>query len=393
MPRKSRKNVGVIGLGIIGARAAAGLRAAGFQVYVWNRSAKPAPNFLGSPAEIARVADVIQIFVADAEALFEVVEAMADALTNEHTIICNATVGPEAVLEAAKFVQERGAAFLDAPFTGSKIAAEKRQLVYYIGGDDAVFQQVKPVLEATSKAIVRIGDIGQASTVKVVTNMISAVTVQTLAEALAIAQKSGIAPEVLAAAIEQNACRSGVVELKLPKMAAGDYEPHFSLKHMFKDVQLGIHLANTLDLDIPVTTVTAGVMFGALNRGWADLDFSALYKTYAPHGAEKPAALPSPARLVHPVAPPPPIVRPSPVTTLAAENQPNAPMVEEKIAKVVELTPAKGPNSAPRPVRSTEGQPREGELGANGETPAVSPEPSTPPMNVPRRWFVSRPGS
>src|SRR6185503_4515858 len=151
MSRKSRKNVGVIGLGIIGTRVAAGLRAAGYQVYVWNRSAKPAPNFLGSPAEIADSADVIQIFVADAAALFEVIEAMGDSLTAKHVIVCSATVGPEAVLEAAQIVESRGAQFLDAPFTGSKLAAEKRQLVYYIGGAEHTFLKAKPILEVTSK--------------------------------------------------------------------------------------------------------------------------------------------------------------------------------------------------------------------------------------------------
>lgn len=282
MSRKSRKNVGVIGLGIIGTRVAAGLRAGGFQVYVWNRSARPAPNFLGSPAEVAESSEIVQIFVSDAQALFDVIEAMAEAITPKHVIVCCSTVGPEAVLEAAQLVQARGAAFLDAPFTGSKIAAEKRQLVYYVGGDEAAFLRVRPVLEASSKSIIRMGEIGHAATVKVVTNMISAVTTQVLAEALSIVQKAGLEPEMLTAALELNACRSGVIDLKLPKMLSGDYDPHFSLKHMFKDVQLGIHMANALDIEIPATTVTAGVMYGALNQGWGDSDYSILFKNYTP---------------------------------------------------------------------------------------------------------------
>jgi 3-hydroxyisobutyrate dehydrogenase-like beta-hydroxyacid dehydrogenase len=285
MPRKSRKNVGLIGLGIIGSRVAAGLRASGFQTFVWNRTAKPAPNFVGSPAEVAELCDIIQLFVADAQALFDVIEQMKDALTPQHVVICNATVGPEATIEAARIVEETGAHFLDAPFTGSKGAAEKRSLVYYIGGDETTFLRARPVLEATSKAIVRIGGVGHAATVKVVTNMIAAVSIQTLGEALAIVQKAGLDPEVLAAALEQNACRSGTMDMKLPKMIAADYEPHFSLKHMFKDVQLGIHIANALDIEIPATTVTAGVMYGALNQGWGDLDFSSLYKIYEPQVA------------------------------------------------------------------------------------------------------------
>jgi hypothetical protein len=306
-------------------------------------------------------------------------------------------VGPEAVVEAARFVQERGASFLDAPFTGSKLAAEKRELVYYIGGDEAVFQKVKPILEATSKSLIRIGEIGQASTVKVVTNMISAVTAQTLAEALAITQKAGIAPELLAAAIQQNACRSGVIELKLPKMAAGDYEPHFSLKHMFKDVQLGIGLANAFDLDVPATTVTAGVLFGGLNRGWGELDFSALYKTYAP--TDKPAALPAPgaSAAARPASVPiPPAVRPPPVQAPPAENPPPAPapIVEEKIAKVVEVSPAKEHIFVPRAPVPVASPAPETTPTAKDEAPVVPGEdPTTPPINIVRRWFVSKPGS
>lgn len=291
MARKSRKNVGLIGLGIIGARVAAGLRAAGYHAFVWNRTPKPVPNFVGSPREVAEICDIIQIFVADAQAVRDVVEAFGDQLTSKHIIINCATIGPESTVDIAQIVQGRGAAFLDAPFTGSKGAAEKSQLCYYVGGEEEVFLRAKPVLEATSKAIVRCGRVGDAATLKVATNLITAVTTQTLAEALAITRGAGIAPEALAAALEHNACKSGVVELKLPKMVNGDYEPHFSVKHMFKDVQLGIHIANQQKLEIPLTTVVGGVLYGALCNGWGDLDFSSVYRVYSEldQPEEKPA--------------------------------------------------------------------------------------------------------
>ena len=277
---KHRNNAGVIGLGIIGTRVAAGLRHSGFHTCVWNRTPKPAPNFLGSPAEVAEQCEVIQLFVADAKAVMEIIEALSGALTPEHVIVCNATIGLEGTLEAARRVREIGARFLDAPFTGSKGAAEKRQLVYYIGGEEQDFLRAKPFLDATSKAIVHIGEVGQAAVVKVVTNLISAVTVQTLAEALAIVRRAGIRPEALASAIENNAMRSGVTDLKLPAMMSGDYTPHFSLKHMFKDVQLGIELANGFALDVPATSAVGAVMFGALMKGLGDLDYAALAKAY-----------------------------------------------------------------------------------------------------------------
>ena len=280
MPKKSRKNVGLIGLGIIGSRVANALRVGGFHVYVWNRTPRAAPNFLASPRQIAELCDVIQLFVADAQALFDVLDAMGDALTASHIIVCNATVGPEATLEAARMVQERGGQFLDAPFSGSKTAAQNRELVYYIGGDDKTLQAVETVLQASSKEIVKIGKVGDAATVKVATNMITAVTVQTITEAYAIVKESGIDPRRLADALKPHAARSGLSDAKLEQILAKDYEPHFSLKHMFKDVQLGIHIANSLDLDLPATTATAGVMYGGLTKGWADKDFSVIARTY-----------------------------------------------------------------------------------------------------------------
>ena len=123
-----KKNVGVIGLGIIGTRVAAGLRHAGFNTSVWNRTPKPAPNFLGSPAEVAQECEIIQLFVADARAVMETIEALASVLTPQHLIICNGTIGLEGTLAAAERVRQLGARFLDAPFTGSKGAADKRQL-------------------------------------------------------------------------------------------------------------------------------------------------------------------------------------------------------------------------------------------------------------------------
>ncbi|MDP9290770.1 MAG: NAD(P)-binding domain-containing protein, partial [Verrucomicrobiota bacterium] len=117
MRRKSRKNVGLIGLGIIGTRVAALLRSAGYNVHVWNRSPRSEPNFLGSAAEIAEACDVVQLFVPDASALFEVIDNMLPKLGERHTILCNATVGPVATRDGSRRVMATGAQFLDAPFT------------------------------------------------------------------------------------------------------------------------------------------------------------------------------------------------------------------------------------------------------------------------------------
>ena len=385
MARKSRKNVGIIGLGIIGARVAQVLRAGGFHVFVWNRTAKPAPNFLGSPVDLAEICDVIQIFVSDSQALYHVLDAFGGSLTENHVIVCSSTVGPEATVEAARLVKAKGARFLDAPFTGSKLAAEKNQLVYYVGGDDATFKKAEPMLKGSSKAIVRCGAIGHAAVLKVATNMITAVTTQTLAEALALVTKAGLSPATFATAIENNACRSGTTDIKLPKMVSGDYEPHFSLKHMFKDVQLAIHMANALDIEVPATTVTAGVMYGALNHGWADLDFAAIFKLY--EGAFEGMRIQGNAQIEGPREVPLPEK-----TALVSETpKTGAAPVSDGESKVMEVVTDVPPNAKP----AGDVAPDDTNVAENAVTGTVDPETSEgkkpKPFNRIRRFFSQSP--
>jgi 3-hydroxyisobutyrate dehydrogenase-like beta-hydroxyacid dehydrogenase len=191
MSRRTDKNVGIIGLGIIGRRVAETLRHRNFHVFVWNRTPRPFPNFVGSPAEIAQLCDFVQIFVADDDALLEMVQQLKPALKAHHVVMAHCTVAPATMRAAAEIVQRRGAQLLDAPFTGSKMAAEKGELVYYMAGDDAAFRRVRPVLQASSKEIIEIGEIGQATTIKLATNMITATTAQVAAEALALVHASG----------------------------------------------------------------------------------------------------------------------------------------------------------------------------------------------------------
>ncbi|MEI8342366.1 MAG: NAD-binding protein, partial [Verrucomicrobiota bacterium] len=110
---------------------------------------------------------------------------------------------------------------------------------------------------------------------------LAAATVQVLAEALALVKKSGLPPESMSAALENHGVRSGLTDMKLPGMLKGDFEPHFSVKHMLKDMELAIGMAQSHSLDLPVTTSAARVLYDAAGRGWADLDFSSVLKFYA----------------------------------------------------------------------------------------------------------------
>lgn len=279
----SPQTVGVIGLGIIGSRVAEGLRGAGYHVYVWNRSPKPEPNFLSSAEEVARMAEVIQIFVRDGEALREVVESMAEALTEKHLVINHATVDPASAKVADDLVGARGAAFLNAPFTGSRLAAEKGSLIYYAGGDPQTVERARPLLETSAREVIFVGEVQDAAVLKIATNLIGAATVQALAEAYAITTASGVDPQRLVEALEHHGAGSILTATKLPSIIAGDYEPHFSLDNMMKDAQFAISLGNQLKLDLPALSTTASVMFKSVQKGWGDEDFSVLARHYQSH--------------------------------------------------------------------------------------------------------------
>jgi 3-hydroxyisobutyrate dehydrogenase-like beta-hydroxyacid dehydrogenase len=287
MSRRTRKNIGLVGLGLIGDRIRQVLRRKSFQVFVWNRTPRPVPNFVGAPAELAEMCDFIQVFVSDDEALLFVVKQLSPALAARHIVIAHPTVAPHTMAAAAQMVERRGARFLEAPFTGSKEAAEKGELVYYIGGDEAVLAEARPLLEASSKEIIEIGEIGQATAIKVATNMVTAASVQAAAEALALVQSTGLPVEKFVSAIEKNASYSKTLAMKLPKIVERNFERHFSIQHMLKDMQIATRLGLKNHLELGVTAAARDRLLEQMQRGFGEEDYSAVARKYF---HEEPAA-------------------------------------------------------------------------------------------------------
>ena len=282
MKRTIRKSVGIIGLGIIGRRIADHLRHQGLSVFVWNRTPKPVPNFVGSPSELAQTCNYLQVFVSDDDALMRTIQTISMALTPRHIVIAHPTVSPETMREAAGLVERRGARLVEAPFTGSKLGAEKGQLVYYVSGDEAAIEEVRPLLQASSKAIVNIGAIGEASIIKIATNMVTAASVQGAAEAMAIVHYSGIPLEKFLDALKQNASNSGTLDLKVPQIIAADFKPHFSVKHMLKDMQIANRMGRHFDLDLTVAGATRDRLLDEASQGRGDDDYSSIARRFLP---------------------------------------------------------------------------------------------------------------
>lgn len=271
-----KSNVGVLGLGIIGSRVAENVRKAGHEVFVWSRSARAVPNFLASPHEVAEAAGIIQIFVRDSAALLEAITDMLPALKAGHLVMNHATVSKKATLEAAKLVESTGAAFLDAPFTGSKMAAQNGKLAYYVGGDLLMLERARPILEASGAKILPLGGVGDAMVLKIVTNLVSAVIVEAVSEAAAITKASGIPLEKLHEALESNANYSTLIGMKLPAIIKKDFEAHFSLRNMLKDADFSRELAQEAGLSVPAIDCTAAAMRAGVEAGKGDLDFSVI---------------------------------------------------------------------------------------------------------------------
>jgi 3-hydroxyisobutyrate dehydrogenase-like beta-hydroxyacid dehydrogenase len=281
MSHATRKNIGVIGLGIIGRGIAGSLRRKGFPVYVWNRSPRSVPNFVGSPGELAEICNYIQIFVSDDDALLQTAQQLVEKLTPHHLVLAHSTVAPDSMRAAAEIVERRKARFVEAPFTGSKTAAEKGELVYYVCGDDVALHEARPILEASSKEIIEIGTtIGHASAIKIATNMITAASVQAAAEALALVQALGLPLEKFVEAMRSNASHSTTLALKLPKILSRDFEPHFSVKHMLKDIQIANQIGLSNYLDLGVTAAARDQLLEQMHWGHGDDDYSVVARKY-----------------------------------------------------------------------------------------------------------------
>ena len=273
---------GVLGLGLIGSRVAARLQSAGIPLAVWNRTPRDfdgLPALSADPAAVAREADILQIFVADDEALRSTIRAMLPAVRPGHILISHATVAPQTVRELAAEVSAAGAVFLDAPFTGSRDAAAQGQITYYVSGDSGALKRARPILEISAKTILPMGEVGDASAVTLATNIMAAAAAVSLAEAIQLLHTNNVDPEVLVAALENNAARSGVVDLKLPCMLRDEFAPRFSARNMRKDLRLARdHAAPT---HCALTKSMLDLYEQACAQGFADEDFAAVIKVAA----------------------------------------------------------------------------------------------------------------
>lgn len=271
------KTIGVIGLGIIGGVWAKNYEAAGVLAGAWNRTAQPDfPKWKREARDVAAAAEVVQIVVADPPAVQAVIDAILPALGPGKVVVQSSTIDGESSDGFLKQVTAKGARYLEAPFTGSKPAAEQKKTVFFLGGDAALVAEVEPLLALISETRFHIGTHRQATAIKLAMNLNIAVQMQGMSEALTFARKAGVSDETFFTVIKKNVSNSGLVALKEPKLRTGDFSPQFSVKHMLKDMRLASRTTGCEEM--PMLDTIRGCLHATAQAGYADEDFSALIR-------------------------------------------------------------------------------------------------------------------
>lgn len=273
--------VAFIGLGIMGQAMATNLVKAGHQVTVWNRTpgklvegAALAPT----PAAAAQGAEVVWLCVSDTDAVEQVIFGQdgVEASISEGMIIADSsTISPSATLKFSQRVAAKGATWVDAPMTGSKIGARDGTLVFIVGGSEPSIERLKPLFAAMGKKIFRMGETGKGQATKLVMNLQIAMIFEGFVEALTLGAKLGVDPQQLISLIEATMVRSGVVEYKAPFILQRDFTANFPLRLMHKDIRLALEAAKEARVKLPGLETVEEVYEMATEDGHKDLDYAA----------------------------------------------------------------------------------------------------------------------
>ena len=284
--RPGQSVVAFIGLGIMGRPMAKNLLKAGFRLRVHNRSRGPVEELaaLGavpatSPADAARGADVVITMLPDSPDVQQVVtgpSGVQEGLRPGGVLIDMSTISPIVTRQLAEQLARRGIHMLDAPVSGGERGAIEASLSIMVGGDPAVFEACRPIFEALGKNIVHIGPIGAGQLAKACNQIVTAVTLQAVCEALTLAERAGVDPVRVRQALLGGLGYSRILELHGQRILEGNFRPGFKVALHHKD--LGIALATGRAVGVPLlATAVVNELLGVLEaRGQGDWDHAAL---------------------------------------------------------------------------------------------------------------------
>jgi 3-hydroxyisobutyrate dehydrogenase-like beta-hydroxyacid dehydrogenase len=285
------ERIGFVGLGIMGSRMAANLRAAGYELTVYNRTreradawaAEDGGTVVASPAEVGAASDAVITMVVDGAQVQEVLlgeDGVAEGAGPGTLCVDMSTIAPGDSRRIAAALAERGIAFVDAPVTGSSPKAQDGTLTIMAGGATKDFERARPLFEAMGELIVHVGEeVGQGEMVKLINNAVAAANAHTLAQALVVGHGTGVDLDALIQVMGAGSGGSAMLALKSGPMREHDYSTLFKLEHMLKDVRLCLEEGQVAGVPFPAAASVREALTAGMGRGLGDADFAAVVET------------------------------------------------------------------------------------------------------------------
>lgn len=278
--------IGFIGLGIMGSRMAMNLLDNGYQLFVYNRTPNKAEPLLAkdavwceSPADMAGQVDILFSMLANPQAVEETAlgeDGFLDSMRENALWVDCSTVNPSFSHHMAARAAARSVRFIDAPVAGTKGPAEKGELLFLVGGDQADVDQLRPLFEIMGRQVLHAGGHGMGTSLKMIFNLLLGEAMLAFSEALALGQSLGIPQERLLEILPGSAVVAPFISGKRAKIAQDDYEADFPLKWMRKDLQLAAQTGYEEGVALPAVNATKEIYALAIQADYGDLDFSAI---------------------------------------------------------------------------------------------------------------------
>ncbi|MCU0773300.1 MAG: 2-hydroxy-3-oxopropionate reductase [Ideonella sp.] len=279
--------LGFIGLGIMGAPMCGHLIKAGHQLFVNTRSKVPAEiaetgaTQCTTPRGVAERADIVFTMVPDTPDVEKVLfgeNGVAAGLSKGKVVVDMSSISPIETQAFAQKIAALGADYLDAPVSGGEVGAKAASLTIMVGGSDAAFERVKPLFELMGKNITHVGPVGSGQITKVANQIIVALNIAAVGEALVFASKAGADPAKVRQALMGGFASSRILEVHGERMIKRTFNPGFRIRLHQKDLNLALQGAKALGVALPQTANAAQLMQVCAANGLADADHSALVK-------------------------------------------------------------------------------------------------------------------
>jgi 2-hydroxy-3-oxopropionate reductase len=281
------ENLGFIGLGIMGRPMAKNLMDANYELVLHNRSPEKAEELAKegnatvarSPKEVAESCDIVITMLPDSPDVEAVVAGeggVLEGIRDGALLVDMSTISPVVTEELSEKVREKGASMLDAPVSGGDVGAIEGALSIMVGGSEEDFQRARPVFDVMGKVATHVGPIGAGQVVKACNQIVVALTIEAVSEALVLGSKGGVAPEKLVEALSGGLAGSAVMEAKKEKFFSHDFEPGFRIELHHKDLGIALAAGREYGVALPATAIVDQMLEALKAKGRGDRDHSAL---------------------------------------------------------------------------------------------------------------------